>query len=192
MASINLRNPPFPTGDTDDEIRNDPKLCRVCWNLYPGSAASALPLAGISMHENSGTINSTKAAKAGTLEEAPNWAGHGRIDYASWEIKVYVPDIPGSVMGGCASCSLLQEMLTKLNKGNLDCSDPELWLEIVFCKGNALRVRLIRGSPPEEEFDMFSSGGDNSEGDLIGNYEIYTLPGRKPSTQPRVRSRNVN
>jgi hypothetical protein len=83
-------------------------------------------------------------------------------------------------------------MLTKLNKGNLDCSDPELWLEIVFCKGNALRARLIRGSPPEEEFDMFSSGGDNSEGDLIGNYEIYTLPGRKLSTQPRVRSRSVN
>lgn len=184
MTSLNLKNPPYPTGDTDDEIRKDRKLCRVCWNLYPGSASSALPLAGIAMHENSGSINSVRAAEAGNLEAAPTWAGHGRIDYASWGIRIYLPDIPGSAVGGCVSCWLLQEMLTKLNRGNLDCSDPELWLEIVFCKGNVMRLNLIRGSPPEDDFDMFSSGGDSSEGDIVESYEIYTLPGRKPDIQP--------
>src|SRR5688572_19156136 len=140
MASLDLKSPPYPIGDTDDEIRMDPKLCRVCWNLYPGSASSALPLAGIAMHENAGTRNSLKAAEAGNLEKAPTWAGQGRIDYTSWEIKVYLPDVPGSAMEGCVSCSLLQDILIKLNKGKLDCSDPELWLEIVFCKGNVLRA----------------------------------------------------
>ncbi|GKU18943.1 unnamed protein product [Fusarium langsethiae] len=179
--------PPYPTGDTEEEIRSDPKLCRVCWNLYPGSACSALPLAGISMHEHSGSINSIRAAEAGNLEAAPTWAGPGRIDFASWEIKVYLPDVPGSAAEGCASCSLLQEMLTNLNKGSLDCSDPELWIEIVFCKGNALRLNLIRGSPPEDDFDMFSSGGDSSEGDLLERYEIYTLPG-SPCPWPTIGS----
>ncbi|WXC56409.1 hypothetical protein SNK03_002346 [Fusarium graminearum] len=185
MASLNLKTPPYPTCDTDDEIRKDRKLCRVCWNLYPGSASSALPLAGIAMHENSGNINSVRAAEAGNLEAAPTWAGHGRIDYASWGIRIYLPDIPGSAVGGCVSCWLLQEMLTKLNRGNLDCSDPELWLEIVFCKGNVMRLNLIRGSPPEDDFDMFSSGGNSSEGDIVESYEIYTLPG-SPCPWPTI------
>ncbi|KAH7198515.1 heterokaryon incompatibility protein-domain-containing protein [Fusarium flagelliforme] len=187
MASLDLKSPPYPMGDTDDGIRKDPKLCRVCWNLYPGSASSALPLAGIAMHENAGTRNSLKAAKAGNLEKAPTWAGQGRIDYTSWEIKVYLPDVPGSAMEGCVSCSLLQDILTKLNKGKLDCSDPELWLEMVFCKGNVLRARLVRGSPPEDDFDMFSSGGDSSEGVLLETYEIYTLPG-SPCPWPTIGS----
>ncbi|KAF9772597.1 hypothetical protein IL306_009687 [Fusarium sp. DS 682] len=175
MASLNLKRPPYPTGDTEDDIRKDPTLCRTCWNLYGGSTATAVPLAGIAMHENSGSINAAKAAKAGDLDEAPAWAGRGRIDYASWQISVYLPDVPGTVARGCPSCFLLQELLMKLTQGAVDCNDPELWLDIVFCKGNALRMKLIRGSPPDD-FDMFSSGGGSTDGDVIESYEIYTLP----------------
>ncbi|KAM0558288.1 hypothetical protein ACHAPJ_004982 [Fusarium lateritium] len=185
MASLNLQRLPYPPGDTEDDIRRDPKLCRTCWNLYGGSASTAVPLAGIAMHENSGSINADRAAKAGNLDEAPAWAGRGRIDYASWQISVYAPDIPGSVAGGCASCLLLQEVLTKLTQGTLDCNDPELWLDIIFCKGNALRMNTIRGSPPED-FDMFSVGG-GAEGDVIESYEIYNLPG-SPCPWPTIGS----
>ncbi|KAF4451150.1 hypothetical protein F53441_5849 [Fusarium austroafricanum] len=184
MASLNLKEPPYPTGETEDNIRLDPKLCRICWNLYPGSACTAIPLAGIAMHENSGSINAARAAKAGNLEEAPAWTGSGRIDYTSWQISLYLPDIPGSA-GDCATCLLLQEVLTKLTKGTVDLNDPELWLDLIFCKGNVLRMALIRGSPPDEEFDMFSSGGGNAEGVMIEAYEIYTLPG-SPCPWPTI------
>jgi hypothetical protein len=131
------------------------------------------------MHENSGSINAARAAQTGNLEKAPTWGGQGRIDYASWQISIYLPDIPGSASGGCPSCLLLQQILTKLTKGTLNCNDPELWLEIVFCKGNVLRIKLIRGSAPDDDaFDMFSSGGGNTDGVLLESYEIYTLPGK--------------
>ncbi|KAM5517208.1 het domain-containing protein [Fusarium oxysporum f. sp. phaseoli] len=186
MASLNLKRTPYPTGDTEDDIRKDPILCRTCWNLYGGSTATAVPLAGIAMHENSGSINANRAATAGNLDEAPAWAGRGRIDYASWQISVYLPDIPGTVARGCPSCFLLQEILTKLTKGALDCNDPELWLDIVFCKGNVLRMKLIRGSPPDD-FDMFSSGGGSTDGDLLESFEIYTMPG-SPCPWPTIGS----
>src|SRR5688500_13904888 len=108
MASLDLKSPPYPIGETDDEIRMDPKLCRVCWNLYPGSASSALALAGIAMHDNAGTRNSLRAAEAGNLEKALTWAGQGSIDYTSWEITVYLPAVLGSAMEGFVYCSLLQ------------------------------------------------------------------------------------
>ncbi|KAM0429640.1 hypothetical protein ACHAPT_006245 [Fusarium lateritium] len=174
MASLNLTEPPFPLGNTEDEIRRDPKLCRTCWNLYGGSATTAVPLPGISMHEHSGFTNAARAAKEGHADKAPIWASSGRIDYASWEINIYLLDIPASVSSGCASCLLLTEALTKLTNGTLDFEDPELWLDIVFCKGNAMRVKLVRGDPPDE-FDMFSSG-QGSDWDLIQAYELYTLP----------------
>ncbi|KAM0354255.1 hypothetical protein ACHAPU_001299 [Fusarium lateritium] len=175
MVSLNLTRQPYPVGNTEEEIRKDPTLCRICWNLYGGSASTAVPLAGISMHEHSGFSNAARVAEAGNLEAASAWAGRGRIDYASWEISIYLPDIPGSVLGGCASCLLLQEVLTKVTQGALKFNDAELWLEAVFCKRNVLRVKLIRGSPPDD-FDMFSSGGGSTDGELLESYEIYTLP----------------
>ncbi|KAF5025124.1 hypothetical protein F66182_2825 [Fusarium sp. NRRL 66182] len=185
MVSLNLRQLPYPLGKTEDDIRSDPRLCRICWNLYGGSASTAIPLAGIAMHENSGSINAARAAKAGNLDEAPDWAGRGRIDYASWEISIYLPDMPGSAAGACTSCLLLHQVLMKLTKGTLDCSDLELWLKVVFCKGNVLRVNLIRGSPPDD-FDMFSASG-GAEGEVIESNEIYTLPG-SPSPWPTIGS----
>lgn len=177
MASLNLQRTPYPTGDTEDDIRKDPTLCGTCWNLYAGSTATVVPLAGIAMHENSGSINAGRAATAGNLDEAPAWAGRGRIDYASWHISVYLPDVPGTVARGCPSCFLLQVILMKLTKGSVDLNDPELWLDVVFCKGNVLRMKLIRGSPPDD-FDMFSSGGGSADGEVLESFEIYTLPGK--------------
>jgi hypothetical protein len=65
----------------------------------------------------------------------------------------------------------------KLTKGSVDLNDPELWLDVVFCKGNVLRMKLIRGSPPDD-FDMFSSGGGSADGEVLESFEIYTLPGK--------------
>lgn len=175
MSSLNLTESPFPLGDTEDEIRRDPKLCRTCWNLYAGSATTAVPLPGIAMHEHSGFTNAAKAAKEGNVDKAPTWASSGRIDYASWQIQVYLPDIPESRASGCVSCLLLTEVLNKLTNGTLDFHDPELWLEIIFCKGNAMRVKLVRGDPPDD-FDMFSDG-QGGDWDVIESYELYTLPG---------------
>ena len=175
MSSLNLTKPPFPLGDTEDEIRRDPKLCRTCWNLYAGSATTAVPLPGISMHEHSGFTNAAKATKEGHVDKAPTWASSGRIDYASWQIQVYLPDIPESRASGCVSCLLLTEVLNKLTNGTVNFQDPELWLEIIFCKGNAMRVKLVRGDPPDD-FDMFSDG-QGGDWDVIEGYELYTLPG---------------
>ncbi|RSL65987.1 hypothetical protein CEP53_003525 [Fusarium sp. AF-6] len=183
MSSLNLTEPPFPLGDTEDEIRRDPKLCRTCWNLYAGSATTAVPLPGISMHEHSGFTNAAKATKEGHVDKAPTWASSGRIDYASWQIQVYLPDIPGSVASGCASCLLLTEVLNKLTNGTVDFQDPERWLEIIFCKGNAMRVKLVKGDPPDD-FDMFSDG-QGGDWDVIEAYELYTLPG-SPCPWPTI------
>lgn len=128
------------------------------------------------MHEHSGFTNAARATKEGHVDEAPTWASSGRIDYASWQIQVYLPDIPGSVASGCVSCLLLTEALNKLTNGTLDFQDPELWLDIVFCKGNAMRVKLVRGDPPDDDFDMFSDGRGGNW-DVIEAYELYTLPG---------------
>ncbi|KAM0317022.1 hypothetical protein ACHAPQ_011156 [Fusarium lateritium] len=188
MFSLNLKRQPFPSGDTDEDIRVDQTLCRTCWNLYGGSASTAVFLGSISMHENSGSINAARAAQAGDLEKAPTWGGLGRIDYASWQISINLPDIPGSASGGCLSCLLLQQILTKLAKGTLNWNDPELWLEIVFCKGNVMRIKLIRGSAPDDDaFDMFSSGSGSTDGVLLELYEIYTLPG-SPCPWPTIGS----
>lgn len=127
------------------------------------------------MHENSGSINADRAAKLGNMDPAPTWAGPGRSDYTSWQINVYVLDMSDSVAAGCASCILLKEALAKLTQGKLDFSDPELWLEIIFCKGNVLRVNLVRGDPPDD-FDIFSSGFSENW-NIIEAYELYTLPG---------------
>lgn len=176
MASLNLQEMPYPLGNTEDDIKKDPKLCRTCWNLYGGSVYTAVGLAYVAMHEHSGSINAAKAAKAGNLDNAPAWAGISRIDYASWQIGVYVLDIPRSIAGGCPSCLLLQQALAKLTNGTFDCSNSKLWLDIIICKGNVLRVNLIRGSSPDKS-DMLSFGV-GAVGDFIESYEIYTLPGK--------------
>jgi hypothetical protein len=41
-------------------------------------------------------------------------------------------------------------------------------------------MNLIRGSPPDD-FDMFSSGGGSTDGDLLESFEIYTMPGKTRS-----------
>ncbi|KAM5356542.1 hypothetical protein ACJ41O_003188 [Fusarium nematophilum] len=178
MASLHLSESPLPQGDTEDEIRRDPKLCRTCWNLYGGSATTAVPLPGIAMHEHSGSINAARAAKRGDIGEPSSWAGPGRVDYASWEIEVYLPDVADSVASGCVTCLMLKEVLTKLTKGTLDFKDPALWLVIVFCNGNVARAKLIRGEPPEEDDFEFLTPNSGLEWDLVAVYELYTLPGR--------------
>ncbi|KAF4983467.1 hypothetical protein FZEAL_1196 [Fusarium zealandicum] len=186
MPSLHLKEPPYPLGDTETEIRKDPKICRTCWNLYGGSASTAVPLPGIAMHENSGSINAQRAAKLGDIGEPSSWAGRGRADYASWEINVYLSEVPASAALGCVSCLLLKEALSKLTKGTLDFGDSELWLVIVFCKGNAMRVNVVRGNPPDDDFDIFGSSNE-IEKETLEAYELYTLPG-SPCPWPTIGS----
>ncbi|KAF4467991.1 TOL [Fusarium albosuccineum] len=189
MASLHLCEPPYPLGDTENDIRKDPKLCRTCWNLYGGSANTAIPLAGIAMHEHTGPRNAARAAQRGdNVDQASAWAGPGRIDYASWEINVILSEVPDAIKGGCVSCLLLYEALTKLTKGALDLGDPELWLIINFCKGDVMTLKLLRGGLPVY-FDMFSdsAASDTTDRELVEVYYLYTLPG-SPCPWPTIGS----
>ncbi|KAL6407071.1 hypothetical protein AUP68_09897 [Ilyonectria robusta] len=175
--AFDLKDSPFPLGDTHEQIRQNPKTCSTCLNLYPGSAYSAVPRQGIWFHEGS-AANAKRAAEHEDIGEAPAWAGKYRIDFASWEVQAYLTDIRDSAVRGCVSCLLLQEAVTKLSKGNLKFDDPALLLNVVFCKGNVLDIYVSRGNPAEEQDgDFFSPWETEDVQEFVAAYQLYTLPG---------------
>lgn len=176
--AFNLKDSPFPLGNTDEQIRQNPKTCSTCLNLYPGSAYSAVPRQGIWFHEGS-SANAKRAAEHEDMGEAPAWAGKYRIDFASWEVQAYLTDIRDSAVRGCVSCLLLQEAVTKLSKGNLKFDDPALLLNVVFCRGNVLNIYVSRGNPIEEQDgDFFSPWETEDVQEFVAAYQLYTLPGK--------------
>ncbi|CAM1507525.1 Fc.00g071660.m01.CDS01 [Cosmosporella sp. VM-42] len=178
MASLYLTESPFPAGDTAYEIRTHPKMCHTCLNLYPGSTYSAVPRKGVWMHDTSSAGNAKRASELGDIGEAPAWAGKYRIDFASWEVEAYLTEIRDSAKGGCVSCLLLQEVLTKASGGEVDFDDGALLLHLVFCKGNIMRVNIFRGEEVEEDDDDFISPWETEDvSEWVAGFELYTLPG---------------
>ncbi|KAF7558234.1 hypothetical protein G7Z17_g193 [Cylindrodendrum hubeiense] len=175
--AFDLKESPFPLGDADEQIRKNPKTCHICLNLYPGSAYSAVPRQGVWFHEASSAVNAKHAAEHEDIGEAPAWAGKYRTDFASWEVQAYLTDIRDSAAQGCVSCLLLQEAVTKLSNGNLKLDDAGLLLNVVFCKGNVMRIQVSRGNPVEEEDgDFFSPWETEDVLEFVTGYELYTLP----------------
>ncbi|KAF7562672.1 hypothetical protein G7046_g1498 [Stylonectria norvegica] len=175
-----LTKSPVPLGDTEHELRRDPLVCHVCLNLSPGPASTSLPRPGVWMHETGGSLNAQRAAALGDNGVAPGWAGRLRNDFSSFEIEAYLTDIRDSAKAGCISCLLLVTALTKLSGGAVSFDNVCLLLRVVFCKGNVLRISLYQGAEPEEDAGDFFSPWETTElGDLVGQFELYTLPGAK-------------
>lgn len=133
------------------------------------------------MHEVTGKANAKRAAQNEDIGEPPTWAGPHRIDFTSWEVEARLVEIRDAAAQGCVTCVLLKEAMIKATAGKADFDDGTLSLALILCRGNALRVRLLRGEEPEDDDDedgFFSPFEEPSWTEFIGSYELYTLPGK--------------
>jgi hypothetical protein len=180
--------------DNWNSISKDPSFCPVCCNLFAGSALHIIPRPDIYMHETTGLRNAMAAkAKmhqeghdADEIDRVPEWAGKYRADYASWQFLASSTDMKARAEKGCSSCWILLNGVERLS----DESPPELKIEygqdfeaeIIFCKGNVLRVQVYR----MEEVAMADSmlgfmDAKGRSGPAIMLCEFYTLPGKRIS-----------
>lgn len=113
----------------------------------------------------------------------PEWAGKYRADYASWQVLASSTDMEAQAEKGCSSCWILLNGIRRLN----DESPPELKLkcgldfeaEIVFCKGNVLRVQVYRMEEvvmADSMFGFMDARGRTERAIMF--CEFYTLPGK--------------
>ena len=190
-----LRQAAYPSDIGNwNSIFKDPCFCPVCCNLFAGSAFRIIPRPDIYMHETTGLKNAIAAkAKihqgghdADEIDRVPEWAGKYRIDYASWQVSASSTDMKARAEEGCSSCWILLNGIRRLS----DESPPELKIkyelnfeaEIVFCKGDVLRVLVYR----MEEAAMADSmlGFMDAQGrtePAIMFCEFYTLPSKSIS-----------
>jgi hypothetical protein len=123
---------------------------------------------------------------ADEIDHVPEWAGKYRADYTSWQLLASSTDMKARAEKGCSSCWILLNGVERLS----DESPPELKIEhgqdfeaeIIFCKGNVLRVQVY----PIEEAAMADSmlGFMDARGrtePAIMLCEFYTLPGKRIS-----------
>lgn len=178
-----LREDPVPSGDTESEIRKNPKVCSTCWNLHPGSALWPAGLGIVSMHTESGAHNANRLAKTRDIGRPPAWAGEiSRLDYTSFTFYAKLTDVHASALS-CDTCRILVVAVTKLSEGKADWEDPLMQLDIVFCKDTVLWISLQRdNNQGEVDFsEVFSDLQQYDEPwttELIATWDLYLLFGK--------------
>lgn len=176
-----LRKEPYPW-DVDhwQKITEHPSFCHICCNLFAGSAYGIFPRQDIFMSD----FTVPKNTKYGTLDDGhvPQWPNGDKIEHLSWQFTATSTDLISRAEESCPSCSILLNGIMKLN----DTSPPELRItkdidfeaEVVFCKGNVLRVDVY----PEEKTTTGSMlgimGAPEKNTKPIMSCEFYTLPRR--------------
>lgn len=182
IARVKLHGPPFPQGHTEKEIRKDPLRCHICCNLFPGSACSLFPRKDIFVSEYSGIINARASAALNQEREerVPQWAGTSRLDWSAWQFSARLIDVAQEAQKGCTSCFILRAGIEGLADDAVSFEDADLEMDIVFCRGNVMRLWVNRMSQASEDddnlFGALITEASKPEEQLIA-CEFYTLPG---------------
>lgn len=178
MSTFHLKESPLPLGEHYQEIRKHPKTCYVCYNLHSESAYSVYPKQRLRMNQNFLAESANKAARREGLGDYFSYEGANRIKYLSWAFEAYLVEIRDSASEGCITCLLLMEALIKLTTGDIDFDDASLFILVVFFRSTVLRIRLVRGDELEEDEFDFVPWEESTVKEILGHYELYTLPGK--------------
>lgn len=121
-------------------------------------------------------------------------------EYTAFAVQVDSGELKQAAASGCSSCSLLEAVIVKFS-GDVFPFDDNLVVNLVFCRGAALRLTVYRAEKEDDngsDFDgrSFSSivsiGGLDLKdlGEGLEWIELYTLPGQScpwPTTGSSMR-----
>ncbi|MBE3046662.1 hypothetical protein IMZ48_29855 [Candidatus Bathyarchaeota archaeon] len=188
---INLKAHTAPQ-TSERMIAGDKIFCNSCANLNPASARSLLFERGVYVadnHTRGGAKRDTEdTVEAGeAVHDGPSLGPDEKeIDFASHQVDTYLEDIRISARR-CETCRMIESVLTRLGKGAVSFSDPNQAASIIFRRGAAVWIDVVRVAGAEEDSDSDdgyffpSSGGRRELGDVVENidsFELYSLPGR--------------
>ncbi len=189
FLQVDFTKPLFPPEETRDSFNK--YGCTTCYNFHPYVALTTFPCGGLSIDDARNLTD--ELGEGSESPAAPSaWTGKYRADYVAVEYRKSLADIKEASESGCASCTVLREVIRTFSGGSFSPDDPDLEARVVFSRGLALRIFIRRNPSPETADDdndegIFGNLGpadlgddcdiDDETGRPLGSYELYTLPG---------------
>jgi hypothetical protein len=183
MSSLNLKALPFPAATSWKEIRDDPSMCYVCFNIHPRSAETVVPASlnviAYASPTNSSCYRASELLQGNDRQGLFNEDGELR-KFISFRLEISLVEMNQSSLAGCPTCYLLKQVLEVRFNDAVNFEDPNLFIWVILCEKNILQIEMRR---EEEEHLSFTHSLPWEFRALerlpeFPHLELYTLPGK--------------